>query len=230
MNDLADGFNRMGKEGLESSQEFPSPLDHEIVTIPANEKSSIRPLSDNVFSRPKKEFSFMAPNIEPFVHTLMKNATSSKLVKYLDQDLLNPYKDRIIQKDPDLNMDLLMKKFDINLNNQEEYQINKSDKFENGLNVINKFNHLNEIIKNKTITEIKKYKTKEENLQNFSISNKKARDKFGKNEKLENILQKEMNVIKKFNPYENFKLLKFKENQKSVERYDLNNFQNYNIY
>lgn len=161
--------------------------------------------------KPRLDFSFMEPNIEPIVHGLMKNSTSKNLVGNLDQDLINPYKENIMsQKESENNKfdaDSFLSDLDKRLTKEEinnkidhtfpEEKNTRHDEFD----VIKKIHDIKEIITNKTITQLNDFR---DIPQTDTIKKKK--------DKLKNLsIENEMNMINKINPIENFDLLKFRE-------------------
>lgn len=163
----------------------------------------------------------MAPNIEPIVHGLMKNTTSTKLVNNLDQDLLNPYKDNINtpsnQFDSDSFIADLNKRLTNDNDDKDKIHTNileeKSDKHDE-MNVMNKIDDIKEIITNKTISQLNNFKHKDNKNTGKILSSRKEKKKLDTNIPI--LLQTNMNVLNKIDPYENFKLLKFKESNGNV--------------
>ena len=195
-------FDNIDDYSLDSSNFPPS---NTIQVEPLQSKFHVVPII-----KPRLDFSFMEPNIEPIVHGLMKNSTSKNLVGNLDQDLINPYNENIMLQESEIkkfdadsflsDLDKRLTKEQINSKIDQSFPEEKNPKHDE-YDVIKNINDIKEIITNKTITQLNYFR---EPPQSDTVKKKK--------DKLTNLsIENKMDMINKINPIENFDLLKFRE-------------------
>jgi hypothetical protein len=133
----------------------------------------------------------MSTNIEPIVNNLMRNKTSSSLLKEVDASLLNPYND----------LSLSENRNEEKINNKETHEKSDHKKSED-LSFSNKLDKIQDQLKNETIKELKDLKEPLIELPGLKhpINNKKSIS-----------ISHRLPIIDDF--ASNFKLFNFKENQ-----------------